>query len=70
MSTNPVKPTLLVCPECGVSMAGLDYHAHALTHFPEYLDPVKSSKLAIKRQKAILAGGVTQAEYEKAHKEE
>lgn len=57
------KPTGLVCPECGMSMDGLDFHAHSLTHWPEYLDPARSSKKAIANQKATLSGGVTIAQY-------
>lgn len=62
--------TKLVCPECGKAMTGLDPYGHALSHFPEYLDPAKSSKLAIKRQKQILAGGVTLEVYQTEHTEE
>lgn len=61
--------TNLVCAECGVSMVGLDPHGHMLTHFPEYLDPAKSSKLSIKRQKQILAGGISKEQYIKDHTE-
>ena len=59
----PVNP---VCPECGISLVGIDPIGHSLVHFPEYLDPAKSSKKARKHQELILKGGVTQAEYEKA----
>lgn len=59
----------LVCPECGVEMKGLDPEGHALAHYPVYLDPAKSSKLAIKRQAQILAGGVTKDQYVKEHSE-
>lgn len=59
-----------VCPECGIDMSKVKPEGHALLHFPEYLDPSKSGKLAIKRQKQILEGGVTLAEYKKAHEEE
>ncbi len=59
----------LVCPECGVSMKGLDPEGHSLTHYPEYLDPAKSSKEARKRQKQILAGGVPLEVYQKEHAE-
>lgn len=62
--------TKLVCPECGADMSKLDPYGHALSHFPEYLDPAKSSKLAIKRQKLILAGGVPVTVYDSEHKEE
>lgn len=58
-----------VCPECGRDLAGLDLEGHSLTHYPEYLDPAKSGKLAQKRQKALLAGGVTQAQFDADHKE-
>jgi len=59
----------LVCPECGRSMEGLDPEGHALSHFPVYLDPAKSSKLAAKIQKLIQKGGVTPQEYIKLHEE-
>lgn len=59
----------LVCPECGLSLTGIDLEGHALSHYPEYLDPAKSSKLAIKRQKQILAGGVTKDTFVKEHSE-
>lgn len=59
-----------VCPECGVDMAKYDPYAHMLSHYPEYLDPARSSKLAIKRQAQIMAGGVSLAQYLAEHKEE
>lgn len=58
-----------VCPECGVELAGLDLEGHSLTHYPEYLDPAKSGKDAKNRQKLILAGGVSKADYLKLHRE-
>lgn len=58
-----------VCPECGKDMSKLDAEGHSLSHFPDYLDPAKSSKLSIKRQKQIQSGGVSPAEYSKAHAE-
>lgn len=61
--------TVKVCPECGISLSGLNISAHALTHWPEYLNPATSSKLARKRQALTLAGGVTAAQYEADHKE-
>lgn len=61
--------TKLVCPECGVDMSGKDPIAHALTHWNEYLDPARAGKEAFKRQKATQNGGVSQAEYDKAHAE-
>jgi len=59
----------LVCPECGADMSNLDPYGHALTHWPEYLDPVKSSKEAIKRQFLTIKGGVTFVDYRKLHGE-
>ena len=59
-----------VCPECGIDMSTVDPVGHALSHYPEYLDPAKSGKLAIKRQAQILAGGVSRDVYLKEHKEE
>lgn len=58
-----------VCPECGVELEKYNLVGHALSHFPEYLDPAKSSPVARKRQKAILEGGVTKAQYLKEHEE-
>lgn len=58
-----------VCPECGADLTNLDPVGHALTHYPEYLDPAKSSKVSMKRQKQILAGGVSQETYIKEHTE-
>ena len=52
-----------VCPECGISLEGVDYHAHSLMHWPDYLDPAKSSKEARKRKALLDAGGVTKGEY-------
>lgn len=54
-----------VCPECGRDLAGLDVEGHSLTHFPEYLDPAKSSREARRRQQLLLKGGVTREEYQK-----
>lgn len=59
----------LVCPECGVDMAGVDPYAHMLVHYPEYLDPAKSGKLAKVRQAQIVNGGVPASEYLKTHTE-
>lgn len=58
-----------VCPECGISLEGLNAKAHSFTHWPEYLDPARSSNLARVRQKQCNEGGVTPAEYTAAHKE-
>ncbi len=58
------------CPECGADMSTLDPEGHALTHWPDYLDPAKSSKAARMRQLLTLNGGVTDAEYKKLHKAE
>lgn len=63
------KPTVLVCPECGVSMEGLDPVGHALTHYPEYLDPAISGKKARVIQAKILEGGVSPEDYQKLHEE-
>ncbi len=56
-----------VCPECGADMTHLDPEGHSLTHWPDYLDPAKSSKEARRRQALTLKGGVTQAEFDKIH---
>lgn len=58
-----------VCPECGVELKGYDLEGHSLTHYPDYLDPAKSSKMAMKRKAQLLAGGVTPDEYNKTHTE-
>lgn len=58
-----------VCPECGISLVGVDYLAHAYTHWPEYLDPAKSSKEARKRQALLYGGGVSKAKYDEMRKE-
>jgi hypothetical protein len=58
-----------VCPECGFELVKIDLMAHALEHWPEYLDPAKSSKLARIRQEKLLKGGVTYDEYLKDHSE-
>lgn len=65
-----MSDTGLVCPECGVSMDGVDPAGHSLSHYPDYLDPSKSSKLAIKRQKLIQAGGVPLDVYLAEHQPE
>lgn len=65
----PEKTASKVCPECGVSLEGLDVYGHSLTHYPEYLDPAKSGKEAHKRQALLLAGGVTVEEFNKLHSE-
>ncbi len=51
------------CPECGINLKGIDTHAHSLEHWPDYLDPAKSSKEARKRKALLDAGGVTKGEY-------
>ncbi len=61
--------TFKVCPECGKPLVNTKLEAHALTHYPAYLDPAKSGKLAIKRQALILSGGVTPEAYKKDHEE-
>lgn len=69
MATNITKGTDKVCPECGVSLDGLNPVAHSLTHWNEYLDPAKSSKLARQRQALCNAGGVPYSQYVDDHKE-
>lgn len=64
-----METILKVCPECGKDMSKLNHVGHALSHFPEYLDPAKSTVLARKRQKQILEGGVSPAQYAKDHAE-
>lgn len=59
-----------VCPECGADLSKFSLLGHMLTHYPEHLDPARSSKLAIKRQKQILEGGVSKETYLKEHTEE
>lgn len=59
-----------VCPECGISLEGVDYHAHSLSHWPDYLDPAKSSKEARKRKGLLDAGGITPSEYAKLREAE
>ncbi len=68
MVTN-VSTTSKVCPECGVSLEGLDNAAHSLSHWPEFLDPAVSGKEARKRQAQLLNGGVSKAEFDKTHQE-
>jgi len=65
----PTEGTILVCPECGRNMEGLDPEGHSLVHYPEYLDPATSGKRAKVIQAKILAGGVTPDEYAKLHEE-
>ena len=60
-----MTPINAVCPECGISLEGIDLVGHALVHFPEYLDPAKSSKKARNHQTLLLKGGVTVADYVK-----
>lgn len=70
MTDNIPSKKVLVCPECGVDMSGIDPEAHARSHWPDVLDKAKASKEAFKRQSQCISGGVTLAEYAKAHKEE
>jgi hypothetical protein len=46
------------CPECGVDLAGIDPVAHALTHYPEYLELRFMSREALEREALLyrLAG--------------
>ena len=62
-----VPTTSKVCPECGISLDGIDKAAHSLTHWPEYLDPAKSGKDARKRQAMLLNGGVSKADFMRLH---
>lgn len=59
-----------VCPECGIDLAGRDVMAHSLTHWPEVLDPAKSSVQARKRKASLEKGGVTAGEFNRSQKEE
>ncbi len=68
--TEKTVMAILVCPECGRDLFQVDKIAHALSHWPEYLDPAKSSKEARKRQAQLLAGGITQITFVKLHEEE
>lgn len=70
MDTPEKKLVGKVCPECGASMATLDPYGHMLTHYPEFLEPAKSSKNARRNQKEILEGGVSVETYNKRLKEE
>ncbi len=56
-----------VCPECGISFESIDPIAHALSHWPEYLDPAKSSTEARKRQRLTFQGGVSPTEFKRIH---
>lgn len=60
-----MSEVIRVCPECGRDLTGVNPRAHSLEHYPEYLDPARSSKEARKMQALINAGGVTIDEYEK-----
>ena len=62
-NTFPTKVEARFCPECGLALDGIDVIAHALTHYPEYLDPAHSSKAARDNQKLLLAGGVSFEQY-------
>ncbi len=67
MTDKPVLTSNKVCPECGAKLASLDLHGHYLSHYPDYLDPQKSSAIALKRAKQLLNGGVSPEEFAKAH---
>jgi hypothetical protein len=43
------------CPECGADLADLDIVAHALTHYPEYLEARALSHEARMRERALYA---------------
>lgn len=68
MADNVVT-TDKVCPECGVSLEGLDIAAHSLSHWPEYLAPATSGKEARQRQAMLLKGGVSKAKFIELHQE-
>ncbi len=68
--TEDTSTTSKVCPECGISLSGLDVSAHSLTHWPAFLDPAKSDKEARKYQLMLANGGVTKAKYQELHKED
>ena len=63
------KNVKYVCPECGCAMEGLNPDAHALSHWPDFLEPNKSSRQARKRQTQVKRGGVTMEEYNKEREE-
>lgn len=63
MAEEKVTHESLVCPECGVDMNNLDPEGHSLSHYPEYLDPAKTSVTARNHQRLILAGGVPKSAY-------
>jgi hypothetical protein len=42
------------CPECGISLDGIDIAAHASNHWPPYIDPNHLSREAKQRQRAML----------------
>lgn len=67
MTEISVSKELHICPVCGVDLTGLNLFGHMLSHYPEFLDPAKSSALAIKCQKLLLAGGVTPDQFKKLH---
>lgn len=67
MTNTAIQKSGKVCPECGIPVDGINLEGHSLSHWNTFLDPQKSSPEARKRQKALLAGGVSREEYEKAH---
>lgn len=69
MVEDKVSKVVMVCPECGVDMTNLNPEGHALAHYPDYLDPAKTSKEARNYQKLIRSGGVSKEHYQALHKE-
>lgn len=70
MPEKPFVSEVMVCPECGADMTHLDPFAHSLAHYPEHLDPAKSSKEARANQKLIQAGGIPTTAYQAAKEKE
>lgn len=48
------------CPECGIALEGIDITAHALNHWPDYVDQRLHSKDAKARRTAMLRAGARQ----------
>lgn len=48
------------CPECGISLEGIDINAHAAAHWPDYVDDRHHSPEARKRRAAMLKAGARQ----------
>lgn len=43
----------MLCPECGVDLTGRNPRAHALSHYPEVIEPTAKNKEARKRQQFL-----------------